>query len=210
MRLLITAGPTREPIDPVRFIGNRSSGKLGLALAQGAHDRGHDVHLLLGPVNSPIDLPAAVKITRYETTAELQGALHAAFAGCDTLVMAAAVADYTPQTIHTGKLPRQADGSLTLTLKPTPDVVASLAPLKRANQTVVAFALENPENLIERATEKMRRKKVDAIVANRLETMDADSIDPTLLTADGQTIPAGPMAKTAFADWLLDQIQTLG
>ncbi len=206
MRILISAGPTREPIDPVRFIGNRSSGRVGESLAQACADAGHETRLLLGPVSAPLSLPEACEVHRFGSTAELLGLLETHFAWCDVLVMAAAVADYTPVEFHPGKLPRSADGKMTITLKPTPDLVATIARGKRDDQRVVAFALEEPGVMEERAQAKMRRKQVDAIVANPLKTMDADTIEPVYFTAQGARIAPGPMPKPAFGTWLLDQL----
>jgi len=208
-RLLITAGPTHEPIDPVRFIGNRSSGKLGIALAREAAQRGHLVTLLLGPVATPTDLPDGVRLVRFTTTADLQAALDEHFPGCDALVMAAAVADYRPDRAVTQKLPRSKDEPLTLTLSPTPDVVAGIAAQRRGGQRIVAFALESPDVLEQRARNKLQRKGVDAIVANPLDTMDSDHIHPTWIPATGPALAADPMSKTTFAAWLLDRLATL-
>ncbi len=210
MRLIITAGPTREPIDPVRFIGNRSSGRVGFALAADAAQRGHEVTLLLGPVMLPRDeVPAAVNVVAFETTQQLSDQLHQRFDRCDVLIMAAAVADYTPTVFHTGKLPRRADGSLTIELSPTADVVAGVAKTKRSNQRIIGFALEEESVLQDRARKKLERKGIDAIVANPLRTMDATDIQPTWLTADGAIEPAETMPKSAFAGWLLDRAERM-
>lgn len=213
MRVLITAGPTREPIDDVRFISNRSSGQMGLALARAAADAGHDVTLLLGPVLVPAALSGegAMRVERFSTTAELQALLDTHFPACDLLVMAAAVADYRLATPRTGKAPRSE--GMRLELEPTPDLVAGVAAFKRPDQRVIAFALEEAAVLEERAAEKMRRKGVDAIVANPLATMDAGRVAAVLLTPDGDRHepPAtagsgtdGPgQSKAAFARWLV-------
>ena len=111
MKVLITAGPTREPIDAVRFIGNRSSGKMGIAIARAAAEAGHDVTLLLGPAELPADLAGTerIRVYRFESTAELKQLLEAHFRSCDLLIMAAAVADYRPITVQEGKLERSRD-----------------------------------------------------------------------------------------------------
>jgi len=209
MRLLITAGPTHEPIDPVRYIGNRSSGKLGTALARAAVDQGHEVTLLLGPVRNPPPLPDAVRVVPFLSTQDLQDALNREFQECEVLVMAAAVADYRPAVVATEKLKRKSEGTLSIELEPTPDVVGSLTGSRQPGQKIIAFALEEPAALIPRATEKMQRKGVDAIVANPLKTMDADTIEPTWLTRGGVQEPGGEMSKTDFADWLLSRIEKL-
>ena len=231
MNILITAGPTREPIDAVRYIGNRSSGKLGFALANAAASSNHSVTLLMGPgVNIPPINPN-INLLRFESTADLQSLLQTHFPTTDLLIMAAAVADYTPITQHTGKLPRSHNKSdrMTIELKPTPDLTASLAPTKQPHQRIIAFALEDPAVLEQRAVEKMKRKKVDAIVANPLGTMDSDTITPILFHSSGSrttpgtpgtpgipetpgtpgTTTAGSLPKSEFASWLLTQALAL-
>jgi phosphopantothenoylcysteine decarboxylase/phosphopantothenate--cysteine ligase len=208
-RLLITAGPTREPIDAVRFISNRSSGKLGIALARAADEAGHDVTLLLGPGPATPSLGSLGVVYRFESSAELKQLLEAHWRDHDVLVMAAAVSDYRPLTVHEGKLPRAASGTLTIELQPTPDLSALMAASKRPGQRVIAFALEEPDKLESRALEKMKRKGVDAIVANPLETMDAETISPVWLTRDGQRDAGGRMSKEEFAKWLLNKVNLL-
>ncbi len=207
MHLLITAGPTREPIDAVRFISNRSSGRMGVALARAGAAAGHAVTLLLGPVEDPPALPADVALHRFQSTAELGQLLDAHAPACDALLMAAAVADYTVAEPTADKLPRA--GQRTLTLTPTPDLVAAAAAQRRPGQVIVAFALEPAERLPSRAMDKLRRKGVDAIVANPLETMDAGDVTATLLTAAGERHAPGAMSKDAFAKWLIEQVERL-
>ena len=204
MHVLITAGPTQEPIDDVRFIGNRSSGRMGLALARAAADAGHAVTLLLGPITQPPDLPPRVAVHRFRTTAELGALLEAHGPACDLLLMAAAVADFRPAAPVAGKLAR--GERLTLELEPTPDLVAAFAARAAPHQRVVAFALEPAADLLPRATAKLRRKGVHAIVANPLDTMDADTINGTLIRADGTPTLLSPYTKAAFAAWLIDAL----
>jgi phosphopantothenoylcysteine decarboxylase/phosphopantothenate--cysteine ligase len=201
-RVLITAGPTREPIDAVRFISNRSSGRVGVALAEAAVAAGHATTLLLGPTAARPSITDA-ELVRFDSTADLQEALEAHFPACDVLLMAAAVADYRPAVVQRGKLERQAGGTITLELAPTPDLVAGLAAQRRRDQRIVAFALEQPQRLEARALAKMQRKGVDAILANPLGTMEAEAIEPTLLWADGRIIRPGPMPKADFGPWLI-------
>lgn len=205
-KILITAGPTREPIDAVRFIGNRSSGAMGIALAVAAVEAGHDVTLLMGPGPRDEDLPTNCRAFRFESSAELKQLLEAHFKNCDTLIMAAAVADYRPVTVIEGKTPREAGKTLTIELQPTPDLVAMCASRKREDQRIIAFALEESAVMEKRAVEKMKRKQVDAIVANPLGTMESDDITALLLTADGGRREPGRMAKADFAKWLIKQI----
>ncbi|MBI4579406.1 MAG: hypothetical protein HY718_06860 [Planctomycetes bacterium] len=216
VRILITAGPTHEPIDDVRYVANRSSGRMGVALAEAAHAAGCEVTLLLGPVAAGSDRLEAgptpdrtPRVERFESTADLQQLLVCHFPACDVLIMAAAVADYRPATAARGKLPRRAD-RLVLELEPTPDLVAACAARRRPGQRIVAFALEEPAKLTERAIEKMRTKGVDAIVANPLETMGSTSVVGVVYTADGRQFApqAGAMDKPAFARWLIDWVLT--
>jgi phosphopantothenoylcysteine decarboxylase / phosphopantothenate---cysteine ligase len=216
MRILITAGPTREPIDAVRFISNRSSGKMGIAIAEAAADAGHDVTLLLGPVLVHASLHDTMRVYRFGSSAELKQLLEAHFPDCDLLVMAAAVADYRMQCVAEGKIKRESDTGgtggeheLTLRLQPTPDLVAAVASTRRPGQKIVAFSLEEPNELEERAVAKMKRKGVDAVVANPLGTMDGDHITPLWLTAAGGRTEPGSMTKPDFARWLVDRLAGL-
>jgi len=205
LRLLITAGPTHEPIDAVRYIGNRSSGRLGVALADRAAELGLGVTLLLGPTHLGPTHPG-VRVERFRTTSDLGGLLAAHQAGCDVLVMAAAVADYRPrvdQAQLAGKLRRQAQAVL-LELEPTEDLLAACSARRTAGQILVGFALEPRERLLASAREKLDRKRIDLIVANPLETMESESIEAVVIGRDGREESAGgAIAKAAFADWLL-------
>lgn len=215
VRLLLTAGPTHEPIDAVRYIGNRSSGRLGCAVADAAARRGWRVHLLLGPTRlEPAD--PRVRVERYTTVADLEELLIRRLPGCDVLVMAAAVADYRPaadQTDPQGKL-RRTPGDLVLRLEPTPDLLAGCVGRKREDQLIVGFALEPREAMIASAKSKIERKGVDAIVANPLETMDAEGIEAKLIGTPGTPIEEGvstpgKIDKTEFAEWLVDRLAEL-
>lgn len=209
-RMLITAGPTHEPIDAVRYVANRSSGRMGLALADAARENGWAVTLLLGPV--ALEPPGGVLTIRFESAAELAELLDQHFAMCDVLIMAAAVADYRPRASQPGKFPRSGD-RLMLELEPTPDLVASCAARKRTHQRIVGFALEEPAALAPRAREKLHGKGLDAIVANPLSTMGASEITATVFTANGKAV-AWPRAqveppettKVEFARWLIEWI----
>lgn len=208
VRILITAGPTHEPIDAVRFIGNRSSGRMGAALAEGAVARGWDVTLLLGPVSvSPRIAGAAVH--RFRTCEDLRGLLREHARDADVLVMAAAVADYRPipnPAMSGGKF-RRSNAPLTLELEPTPDLLAEASRARREGQLFVGFALEPRAELLESARSKLTRKKVDLVVANPLETMDDDRVEAMVLAADGaRTDTPGSMTKRDFAPWLLELV----
>lgn len=208
--ILITAGPTREPIDRVRYLSNRSSGRMGVALAEAALDIGCEVTLLLGPVSAIP--PAEVKVVRFETTADLQARLAEHFSQCDILVMAAAVSDYRPVESSVDKLERE-EGTIRLELESTPDLVAECAATKRGGQLICAFALESTQTLSQRAQDKLQRKQVDAILANPLETMDSGDIEATLFLASGETLhPSLPdgsppqQSKAVVADWLIREL----
>ncbi len=207
-RMLITAGPTHEAIDSVRYISNRSSGRMGIAIAAAARDAGWDVTLLLGPVCAAP--PERVRVERFTSTDDLKRLLDVHFATCDVLIMAAAVADYRPVHASSVKLPR-GSGNLTLELTPTVDLVKACAEKRQPHQRIVGFALEEPALLNERAMQKLRSKKLDAIVANPLETMDSERVAAKVLTADGRVHAPeqdGTIDKQAFAKWLVDWIDS--
>ena len=206
-RILITAGPTHEPIDAVRFIGNRSSGKLGIALAREAAARGLEVTLLLGPVCA--EAPAGPSVFRFRTTADLEELLRAHGPRADVVIMAAAVADYRPKAAQIDGKIRRAAAGLTLELEATPDLLAELGAKRHEGQRLIGFALEPRERLVESAKSKLERKRVDAIVANELETMDAETIRATVFTKTRSIETPGMMAKAAFAPWLLEVIAGL-
>ncbi len=204
-RLLITAGPTYEPIDAVRYIANRSSGRMGLELAHAGRAAGWSVTLLLGPGAAA---PPDIRTRRFDSAADLARLLDEEFPACDVLIMAAAVADYRPRRSIEEKLGRGA-APLRLELEPTPDLVAGCAARKRPGQRVIGFALEPAGVLEPRAREKLYRKGLDAIVANPLETMGASEIRAVLYTAAGEVLqppadaPGERIGKPAFARWLI-------
>jgi phosphopantothenoylcysteine decarboxylase/phosphopantothenate--cysteine ligase len=206
--LLITAGPTHEPIDAVRFLGNRSSGRVGIALADEAARRGWSVTLLLGPVTrTPSD--SRVRVVRFRTCSDLERLLAEEAPKCAVLVMAAAVADYRPKvdpSFFGGKF-RRKNENLTLELEPTPDLLAQVASRRKAEQLLVGFALEPREELLASARLKLERKKVDLVVGNPLETMDGETIEAVVLGRDGtETRTAGVISKADFAPWLMNLI----
>ena len=203
-KMLVTAGPTHEPLDPVRYLANRSSGKTGAAIAEAAADAGWAVTLLLGP--GAVEPPAGLKTVRFETSNELEQLLDKYFHVCDVLVMAAAVSDYRPAHISFDKLPRK-DEPFTLELEPIPDLVAACAERKREDQFIVGFALDEQTGLAERAKQKLERKKLDAIVANPLPTMAAADIDATVITREGESHEPGKMDKNRFAEWLVEWLE---
>ena len=182
MRFLITAGPTREPIDPVRYLSNRSSGKMGYAIAEAAIDAGHDVVLISGPVR--LDPPHRARLVPVVTSDEMLDAVHQKVRNCDILVMGAAVADYKPAHVSKTKI-KKSDANLSLELVPTRDILASLAKQDR-KYLVVGFAAET-ENLEANALKKLRRKHCDVIVANDARVaMENDENEVTVLFRDGK------------------------
>jgi len=213
---LITAGPTHEPIDAVRFIGNRSSGRVGSALAVEASKRGWDVTLLMGPGTvlpqhtATLTPDSRISVLRFRTGADLQALLREHVPGADVLVMAAAVADYRPKggkDVFGGKFRRKKE-DLVLTLEPTPDLLAEVASTRRPDQLMVGFALEPREEMMASAREKLERKKVDLVVANPLETMDSETIEAVVIGRDGfEAKTDGKVSKADFAPWLLDVIE---
>lgn len=207
-RLLITAGPTHEPIDAVRFVGNRSSGRMGVNLADEAARRGLDVRLLLGPMTvMPTD--SRVVVRRFRTCEDLRALLRDEAPAADVLIMAAAVADYRPKVdpaFFGGKFRRKSE-KLMLELEPTPDLLAEVSSRRREGQILVGFALEPREELIASARAKLERKKIDLVVANPLETMDSDEIEAIVIGKDGgERRTPGRMSKRDFAPWLLNAI----
>ncbi|HUM46645.1 MAG TPA: bifunctional phosphopantothenoylcysteine decarboxylase/phosphopantothenate--cysteine ligase CoaBC [Chitinophagales bacterium] len=165
-KALVTAGPTYEAIDPVRFIGNHSSGKMGIAIAEALAGHGASVELILGPASlTPVN--PQIKITRITTAHEMYEAVHKVFATADITVMAAAVADYTPEFTATEKIKKGTDALMKLTLVKTEDILKSLGEKKQQGQILVGFALETTDE-IAHATEKLRRKNLDLIVLNSL------------------------------------------
>ncbi|GAB5495502.1 MAG: hypothetical protein Phyf2KO_05820 [Phycisphaerales bacterium] len=209
-RVLITAGPTHEPIDEVRYIGNRSSGKLGIELANQAANLGWSTTLLLGPsCHSPSSPKVSTK--RFGSVADLQELLSDHLAECDVLVMAAAVADYTPESpTAKGKLRRSETDGLTIRLKPTPDMLAGCCSVSRPDQLMVGFALEPREQLLETARSKLERKGADIVVANPLETMEAGDIEATIIASpvlqDHEQNTDGKLSKADFAEWLMPKL----
>jgi phosphopantothenoylcysteine decarboxylase / phosphopantothenate---cysteine ligase len=165
LNILINAGPTYESIDPVRFIGNHSSGKMGIALAIAAEKCGAEVHLVAGP---GVIVPAGFRfnVTRITSAAEMAQACTIAFPSCNVAILAAAVADFTPEVKHGSKLKR-GEQDLIIRLKPTTDIAGSLGSAKRAGQILVGFALET-DNEVDNAIGKLKRKNLDMIVLNSL------------------------------------------
>jgi phosphopantothenoylcysteine decarboxylase/phosphopantothenate--cysteine ligase len=203
MKILLTAGPTREPIDAVRFIGNRSSGRMGAALAAAAKSAGHQVTTILGPIEMPF--PNAHRIN-VETAQQMHDTVLAEFPSHDLLIMAAAVSDFRPTEQAGAKIPRT--DKLILELEPTPDIVAAAAAKRQPHQRVIGFSLE-VEGEIDRARRKLAEKKLDLLVFNPLKTIQSDSVTATLLWPDGRSEPLAAMNKTEFAQQLIERAARL-
>jgi phosphopantothenoylcysteine decarboxylase / phosphopantothenate---cysteine ligase len=209
VRALVTAGGTREPIDAVRYLGNRSSGRMGFAIADAAADRGSAVVVIAANVGLP--RRAGIRYVDVTTAAELAQACDREFAAADVLVMCAAVADYRPAAVAAGKIAKSAE-PLTLALEPTQDVLAGLAARRRDGQTLVGFAAEHGDGALERAREKLVRKRLDAIVCNDVSQpglgFDAERNAVTIVTAERCEAVAAA-AKRVIAEAVLDVVEGL-
>jgi phosphopantothenoylcysteine decarboxylase/phosphopantothenate--cysteine ligase len=204
-RVLVSAGGTREPIDPVRFISNRSSGKQGHAVAQAAAERGAEVVLVTA---ASLPAPAGVKVVRVETAAQMEEAMLEHAPDADVVVMAAAVADFRPKSPADRKLSKS-EGVPDVVLEPTPDILAELAGRRRRGQVVVGFAAETHE-LAARAANKLRAKGVDLMVANDVSAagvgFDHETNAVTILGADGSRREVGLGSKLQVAHEILDSV----
>ena len=204
-KVLVTAGPTVEAIDPVRYISNHSTGKMGYAIAKTAMERGADVTLISGPVNLPA--PLFVKMVPVQSAEDMFRAVAAVSDGQDIIIKAAAVADYTPETVAEEKI-KKADGSSSIALKRTRDILQYLGEHKRPSQILCGFSMET-ENLIENSKKKLQKKNLDMIAANSLKVAGAgfgvDTNVITLIKQDGiRELPL--MSKEEAAAAILDEI----
>lgn len=204
LSILISCGPTREPIDPVRYISNYSTGTMGALLAAEAIRRGHRVTVVTGPVVVP--LPKGARIIAVEQALQMQQALKRRIKWADALIMAAAVSDYRPVSISADKLKRK--GTLTLKLKATPDILAGLA--ARAGQVRVGFALETRQ-VFKQAAGKLKRKRLDLLLVQDAKqgVFGAQAIRAWLLSARAKAISLGRLSKGQVARVLLDKIEAL-
>ena len=209
MRVLITAGPTYEPLDPVRFIGNRSTGKMGYALAAAFAAAGAGVSLVSGPSALPAPAHPAVRLTRVETAAEMYAAAAAAAPAADVWVFAAAVADYRPARVAREKIKKAGD-TLTLELVKNVDIAATLGLTKRTEQFAVGFALETTNELAH-ARDKLHRKNFDLVVLNSLRDAGAgfghDTNKVSVLDRAGRVVTFDLMAKADLATELVRLVQ---
>ena len=210
LRVLISAGGTREPIDAVRFVGNRSSGRMGFAIADEAAALGADVTVVAANVALPRN--PRVRYVDVATAAELHGACAEAFPACDVLVMAAAVADFRPVQAASGKIKKAGRERLELELEPTTDVLAALAARRAPQQTLVGFAAEHGPQALEHGRGKLARKSLDAVVVNDVSGpgvgFDAVDNEVTILTVDGERhVPRATKAEIARA--ILETVDAL-
>jgi len=209
LSVLVTAGPTQEKLDPVRYLTNRSSGKMGYAIAAAAAKRGAKVTLVSGPTN--LAIPSGVERIRIQSTQDLYDAMMAHCDQADIIIQAAAPADYTPAVVANQKIKKQGDGDLILTLKQTPDVARAVGEKKKSGQLLIGFAAET-QDVLENAQGKLQKKNLDMIVANDVTApgagFDVDTNIVTFVTQDGmETMPCLP--KVQVADELLNRIMKL-
>jgi len=204
-RIVVTAGGTQEPIDPVRHIGNRSSGKMGYALAEAASDRGAEVSLITAPTSLPE--PGGIEVAHVRTAAQMENAVNEAIARADALIMAAAVADYQPKNVAKGKIKKEAQ-SLTLELVRTPDILGGV----KGSLIKVGFAAES-EDLVANARKKLEQKGLDLMVANDITDagsgFDVDTNKVTLIDRDGKAEELPLLTKREVAERVLDRVAGL-
>ncbi|TCS43962.1 bifunctional phosphopantothenoylcysteine decarboxylase/phosphopantothenate--cysteine ligase CoaBC [Reinekea marinisedimentorum] len=209
--LVITAGPTQEAIDPVRYLSNHSSGKMGFALAQAASERGATVTLIAGPVN--LATPAGVNRVDVVSASQMYEAALNSIAGCDVFIGTAAVADYRPSSAADQKIKKDGSGAeRTITLIENPDILASIGHHENRPATVIGFAAET-QKTEQYAADKLQRKNADAIVANDVSRSDIGfgaANNEVLWVSDQQSVPFGPASKRDVAHFILDQILNLG
>jgi len=198
MRFLITAGPTREYLDPVRFLSNASSGRTGCAIARAAKAGGHWVSLVMGPVS--VGPPAVDELVRVTSAADMYEAVVARFDGCDVFVAAAAVCDYRPAEREERKI-KKTEGRVTLELERTTDILLQMSK-RRRRQVLVGFCLET-EDLERRAREKLEVKQLDLVVANGPEAIDAPRQDALILARGGQREVLQNVTKEELAEAIL-------
>ena len=207
-RLLITAGPTHEPLDPVRFLSNRSSGKMGYALARAGFRRGAEVVLVTGP--TVLEPPVGVRTIAVTTAAEMRDAVMKEFASATAVIMAAAVADYRP-AVRTDKKIKRGKGPIELRLDPNPDIVRELGQMKN-DKLLIGFAAET-DDLMANAAKKLREKNLDMIVANNVTVensgFDGDTNIASILDRIGGTQSLPLMSKDALADRIYDHVLAL-
>ena len=210
LRVLVTAGGTREPIDSVRYIGNRSSGRMGIALATEAARRGAEVTVIAANVG--LEPPTGVKVIAVGSAAELAHECAESFDRCDVVLMAAAVADFRPSAATSGKLKKD-QGVPAIELEPTEDVLSALGARRRPDQLLVGFAAEHGDGALEYGRGKLERKRLDAVVVNDISAsgigFDARQNEVTILSADGRVRRVSRRSKSEVAVEVLDEVERL-
>jgi phosphopantothenoylcysteine decarboxylase/phosphopantothenate--cysteine ligase len=201
--ILITAGRTEEPWDPVRYLSNRSSGKMGMALAKAAVNRGAKVTLISGPAD--VSAPAVFRYIQVTTAAEMDRAVQNELSENSALIMAAAVADYTPQKPSSVKIKKKGAEKLTLELKRNPDILKNASQKKKKGMILVGFSLET-NDLISNAVKKMKDKGLDLIIANSNKTISCDNIQATIIDKKGKGVRLPDMPKDKLANLILDRL----
>jgi phosphopantothenoylcysteine decarboxylase/phosphopantothenate--cysteine ligase len=208
-RVVVTAGPTREPVDPVRFLSNRSSGKMGVAIAAAAWRRGADVILIAGPLH--VAPPAGATVTMVETTEQMRVAVEQAIGNADALIMAAAPADFRPAAPANQKI-KKANAPAAIALEPTPDILASTIGARSGRLVTVGFALET-NSALENGRGKLAAKQLDLVVVNDATEAGAGfSVDTnrvTFIDRDGKTDEHPLLGKSDVADLILDRVERL-
>jgi len=205
MRFVITAGPTRQYIDPVRFISNASTGRMGYALTAAAVKAGHEVTLISGP--SELSAPGGAGLVSVETGPQMFRAVRRYFPGCDCLIMAAAVCDYAPVRKSAVKI-KKGRGPSTLKLKPTPDILAWAGGHKKAGQTVVGFALEDTAAR-KNSERKLRDKNLDMIVTNAPAAIGAETAEVEVKIAGGRWARLPKLSKDSIAERIVKMAETI-
>ncbi|MFL5735417.1 MAG: bifunctional phosphopantothenoylcysteine decarboxylase/phosphopantothenate--cysteine ligase CoaBC [Chloroflexia bacterium] len=205
-RVVVSAGGTQEPIDPVRYVGNRSSGRMGYAIAEAAQYAGADVTLISGPVS--ISPPPGIRLVRVGSAREMEEAVREAVDGADALIMAAAVADYAPREVSEQKI-KKTDEDLTISLARNPDILGNLASMELPGLVRIGFAAET-QNLLDNAREKLKKKKLDLIVANdAVASIGAESSALALISKDGTVEHLQPLPKEESAQVIVDRLAAI-
>ena len=203
-RILITSGPTRQYLDPVRYLSNASSGRMGCALAAAALAAGHEVVVVSGPVS--VTYPEAAKVISVVTTEEMLAASVEQFPSCDGVIGVAAPCDFSPTKVSSEKI-KKADGNLTLKLVATPDVMKALGALKQEHQWSVGFALETENGLVN-AVQKLRDKQCDLIVLNGANAISSEANTITVIDSEGESIGKFSGSKPDAAKVIVELIPT--
>lgn len=207
MKILVTAGPTREFIDPVRFLSNPSTGKMGIAIAEAAQEKGHEVVLICGPTSETI--PGPIRSVAVVNAKEMRDQVMNWFDWCDGVVMTAAVADYTPELKSEQKIKKGNGGKWSLKLIPTADILAELGSQK-GNKWLVGFAAET-ENLKHNAAEKLKKKNLDMILVNDIQKsgsgFGSDTNEVSVIRKSGSVEILPQMTKSDLGNWLIDEIE---